>query len=131
MENRIKIILVEDEVITAMHMETQLKDVGYEVMHHVTTGENAIIRVKQNPPDIILMDIGLAGELDGIEAASVIRSQFDTPIVFITGYDNQNIRGRAEKCKPLGYLVKPFEIAKLKIMMDAYFFNNNGFWSRP
>ncbi|OHD17059.1 MAG: histidine kinase [Spirochaetes bacterium GWD1_27_9] len=121
MENSIKFLLVEDEVINAMLMKMQLEKTGYKVTHHVTTGENAIISSKQNPPDIILMDIRLAGEIDGIEAAEIIKSQSNIPIIFITGYDDLTIRKRAEKLNPLEYLIKPLVIDKLKTIIDAYF----------
>lgn len=121
MRNQLKILLVEDETVNAMLLSEQLKSVGYAIANHVTTGENAIASVKQNPPDIILMDIRLAGEIDGIEAATTIESESDIPIIFITGYDDQTIKERAEKLKPCGYLIKPFEIDKLKIIIDSRF----------
>ena len=97
MEKTIRIQLVEDEVIVAMLMEDVLNNLGYTVSGHVTTGEDAIISAKQNPPDIILMDIRLAGIIDGIEAASSIKSEFDIPVIFLTGYDDKAVRKRAEK----------------------------------
>ena len=121
MRNEIKILLVEDEVILAMLMERQLIDIGYQVANHVTTGENAIISAKQNSPDLILMDIKLADEIDGIDAATVIKSESDVPIIFITAYDDLNIRERVEKLNPLGYMIKPVEMNKLKIIIDDYF----------
>ncbi len=119
MNKQIKFLLVEDEVINAMLIQMQLKGVGYDVSHHVTTGENAIKSAKQNRPDIILMDIRLAGGIDGIEAAMVINSGI--PIIFITCYDNQAVRERTEKFKPLGYLIKPLDIDKLKTIIDTHF----------
>ena len=89
MDKQIKILLVEDEFINALLIKKQLEFIGYAVSHHVTTGENAIISAKQNHPDIIIMDIRLAGEIDGIEAASVIKSESDIPVIFITGYEIQ------------------------------------------
>ncbi len=121
MKKAIRILLVEDEVVTAMLMEKQLEGVGYPVSEHVTTGEDAIICVKQNPPDLILMDIRLAGEMNGIKAASVIKSEFAIPVIFISGYDDKAIREKAEKTGPLGYLVKPLKIGKLKMLIDTHF----------
>jgi CheY-like chemotaxis protein len=120
MGNQIDILLVEDEVITAMVLEEQLKSIHYPFSHHVTTGENAIISARQNPPDVILMDIRLAGEIDGIEAASIIKSELDIPIIFITGYDEENIKERAAILKPLAFLIKPLAIKKLKSILDDY-----------
>ncbi|OHD13585.1 MAG: histidine kinase [Spirochaetes bacterium GWD1_27_9] len=117
----ISILLVEDEVIIAMLMQKEIMDIGYKVSNHVTTGENAIVIARQNPPDIILMDIRLAGKIDGIDAASVIKSELDIPVIFITCYDDQSIRDRTQILKPLGYLIKPLEIYKLKTIIDNYF----------
>lgn len=121
MNCQLKILLVEDEAVNAMLMSELLESVGYVIARHVTTGENAIMSVKQEPPDVILMDIRLAGEIDGIDAAAAIKSESDIPIIFITGYDDCVIRKRAEKLEPCGYLVKPFEIDKLKIIIDSRF----------
>ena len=94
---------------------------GYEVVPHVSTGEAAIQSVKCNQPDIVLMDIRLAGKMDGIEAASAIKSESDIPIIFITGYDDQSVRLRAIQVQPLDYLCKPFTMNELTTIIDAYF----------
>jgi two-component system, response regulator PdtaR len=120
-EKTIRILLVEDEVLPAMHIEIQLKGIGYPVFNHVTTGEDAIIIAKQDSPDIILMDIRLAGEIDGIDAAAAIKAESDIPVIFITGYDDKDIRERAEKTKPIGYLIKPLDIHSIKTILDAHF----------
>lgn len=121
MEKRINILLVEDEVITAMLMRKQMADIGYPVSEHVTTGEKAIVISKHNQPDIILMDIRLAGELDGIDATEAIKTECDIPVIFITGFDDKEIKARAEKIKPLGYFIKPLNLISLKIVLDAHF----------
>ncbi len=121
MKYPIKILIVEDEVITAMLMQAQLRSLGCIISQHVTTGENAIVSARENPPDLILMDIVLAGEIDGIDAAAAIRSESDIPVIFVTGYEDQNNKVRAENVHPLDYLIKPFNINKLKILFDAHF----------
>ncbi len=122
MGNIIKILLVEDEFITSKLMKKQLENQGYEVTQSVSTGENAVISARQNPPDIILMDIRLAGEMDGIETATVIKSESDIPvIIFVTGYGDTEIKERAKKINPLEYLIKPIDINKLKLIIDSYF----------
>ena len=120
MDKKLKFLVVEDEFVNAILMEKQLKHIGHEVLNHVATGENAIISARQNPPDIILMDIRLAGEIDGIEAAAAIKSESDIPIIFITGYDDQSVRERAEKINPLGFLTKPLAINEFKEVIGAY-----------
>ena len=118
MKNNLKILLVEDEAIAAMLMKMELRKAGYEVAHHVVSGEEAIISAKQNPPDIILMDIRLAGEIDGIDAASAIKSESNIPVIFITGYNCQAVMERAEKIGHLGYFIKPVDIKKLQIIFE-------------
>ena len=121
MEKAISILLVEDEVMSGMLMEEELKDFGYNVTEYVTTGEKAIISARQNPPDIVLMDIRLAGEMDGIEAASIIASKSEIPIIFITGYDDEKMREKAMLLKPLAYLMKPFRIGDIRKIIEAHF----------
>jgi two-component system, response regulator PdtaR len=118
--NNIKILQVEDEIITVLFMENELHKIGYEYLTYATTGEDAISMIKQNPPDIILMDIGLPGKIDGIEAASVIKSESDIAIIFITGYEDFNLKKRAEKINPLGYLIKPININVLNSLIETY-----------
>lgn len=118
MKNDLKILLVEDEVIAAMLMKLELRNAGYEIAHHVVTGEEAITCASQNSPDIILMDIRLAGEIDGVEAASAIRSRSNVPIVFITGYNCQVMMERAGKVGHAGYFIKPVDINKLKKIFE-------------
>lgn len=115
-----RILQVEDEAISALQMELALKRLGHEVLPHVATGEAAIARAERDNPDLVLMDIRLAGEMDGIQAAAAIRSVSAVPIVFITGYDDAEIRDRASGVGPLAYLIKPNVIVKLKIVLDAY-----------
>lgn len=118
MKKKLNILLVEDEGVAAMLMERQLKSIGHAVANHVTTGENAIESVRKCKPCVILMDIRLKGSIDGIEAATSIKNEMDIPIVFITGFEHQNVREKAEKLNPLGFLVKPVDIAQLKTILD-------------
>ncbi len=120
------ILLVEDEVITARVMAYQFQKIGYNITHHVVTGEEAVDYVKLNSPDLILMDIRLAGKIDGIEAAEmIIKSETGIPIVFITGYEDSLTKVRAEKFKPLGYYIKPIDLEKLKNLLNNHFENGN------
>ncbi|EQA43522.1 response regulator receiver domain protein [Leptospira broomii serovar Hurstbridge str. 5399] len=119
MKNQMRILLVEDELLTAMLIERELKKAGFIIFEHVTTGEKALTSADRNPPDLVLMDIMLAGGLDGIETASRLRSRVDVPIIFITGYTDLSIRARAEKISPLAYLVKPIEMNNLKAIIAS------------
>ncbi len=106
MENA-NIMIVEDEVITAMNLKAELNSMGYEGCKFVTTGAAAIKNVEQAKPDIVLMDIILHGEINGIEAAKEIHSRHNIPIIFITGCEDEGTRKLAEAADPVGYFVKP------------------------
>ena len=121
MEKKIKILIAEDEVIVAQWMKIELEDVGYEVLEYVTTGEKAIESALENKPDIILLDVNLSGEIDGIDAAEKITETLNTPIIFMTGYNESSIFERAQKINPVAYLEKPIEIYDVKPIIDAFF----------
>lgn len=114
----IKILVVEDEIVVALNLQMMLKKSGYTVTAVVATGEAALHLVAETAPDIVLMDIRLAGVMDGIEAAAQLRTHFATPVIFLTAHaDNQTLE-RAKQVHPLGYLVKPFEQAELKSTIE-------------
>jgi PAS domain S-box-containing protein len=102
------ILIVEDEIIVAADLSHHLTSLGYTVPEIVPSGEEAIQWIEATPPDLILMDIHLAGDMDGITAAEVIRTRFDLPVVYLTAFaDNATLR-RARLTQPFGYLLKPF-----------------------
>jgi diguanylate cyclase (GGDEF)-like protein/PAS domain S-box-containing protein len=103
-----RILIVEDELIVARDISEQLVQMGYERAGHATRGEEAIALAGQLRPDLVLMDIQLAGAMDGIAAAQTIRTQFGLPVVFITGFDVDDTLERAQLVEPHGYVVKPF-----------------------
>jgi two-component system, response regulator PdtaR len=113
-----KIMIVEDEISLAMIMKEQLSDLGYDICKPVTSGEEAIKNVEQDKPDVILMDIGLNGEMDGIEAAKKIRSSYSIPIIFSTGHQDKETMERAKVVEPSGYFIKPVECEDLKLAID-------------
>ena len=113
MEKLIKIMVVEDEAMNAMYLKMVLTKAGFFIQNIVATGEDAISKVYNEKPDIILMDIRLAGEMDGIEAAIQIKSQTDIPIIFMTGYPDREHRERAKLVKPAGYFIKPIPTSDL------------------
>jgi signal transduction histidine kinase len=105
-----KILLVEDESIVAMDMERRLASLGYLVLEHVMTGEEAIEKALTLRPDLILMDIHLKGRIDGIEAAERIREYSPSvPVIYITAYSDDNTLARAKVTQPFGYILKPFQ----------------------
>lgn len=104
-----RILVVEDEAIIANDIRNRLEKQGYEVPSIVSTGIGAVKSVDQEKPDLVLMDIVMPGQIDGIDAARIIRSRCDVPIVYLTAYADEAILERAIPTEPFGYIVKPFE----------------------
>jgi CheY-like chemotaxis protein len=85
-----KILIVEDEVITAMDIKNMLKNFGFDVVGIASTGNNAINKAEEFKPDLVLMDISLKGDMDGIEAAEEIKSLHDIPVVYMSAFTDTN-----------------------------------------
>ncbi len=111
-------MIVEDEWITADDIRMSLQSLGYTVTSMVTSGEEAIQNAEKDRPDLVLMDIMLKGEMDGIEAASQIHSCYNIPIIYLTAYADEKILERARITEPFGYIVKPFVNEDLKIAIE-------------
>jgi two-component system cell cycle sensor histidine kinase/response regulator CckA len=103
------ILVVEDERIIAKGIEKKLKALGYGVTGLASTGEDAIRQATEGRPDMILMDIHLGSGIDGVEAADVIRSQFNIPVVYLTAHSDEATLQRAKLTEPFGYILKPYE----------------------
>ncbi len=114
-----RILVVEDEIIVAMDIANTLRSLGHEVTDTVPSGEQAITSAKDNKPDVILMDIALKGEMDGIQAAEQIRAQYSIPVIFLTAYADEKTLERAKITAPCGYLTKPFEETDLRIAIEV------------
>lgn len=119
-----KILVVEDEVITALDIQRRLKSLGYIVPETVSSGEEAIKKVKEENPDLVLMDINLTDEMDGIEAASNIHSFSDIPVIYLTAFSDENILERAKITEPYGYIVKPLKDRELQIILEIAFYKH-------
>ena len=102
------ILIVEDEMIIALSIKNWLEPLGFEVVDIVGTGEEAIDIVEKNETDLIIMDIGLKGKLDGISTIEKIKTRSDVPFIFLTANSMSNYIDRAKKTHPFGYLTKPF-----------------------
>ena len=113
-----RILVVEDERIVSMEIEDKLRDLGYTVVASVSNGEEAVKIAKIELPDIILMDIKLKGEMDGIEAAAIITSKSNIPVIFLTAYADERTIQRAKHSNPYGYLLKPFETRELHTTVE-------------
>jgi len=108
MDNAPQILIVEDEGIVVLDIQRRLEDLGYQVVGHVSSGFKAIEKAKELLPDLILMDIKLQGEMDGIEAAHSIQ-ELDIPIIYLTAFADNATLERAKVSEPFGYILKPFE----------------------
>lgn len=113
-----KILVVEDERIVAKDIVKSLQRLGYIVMASVASGEEAIQKVAENQPDLVLMDIMLKGEMDGIEAAEEIRHNYEIPVVYLTAYADENTLKRAKITDPFGYIIKPFDDRDLQTTIE-------------
>ena len=120
----IKVLIVEDENIVALEIKSRLKKLGYMVPSVASTGEEAIRKAEAFLPDLVLMDIMLKGNIDGIEAAKQISQKMDIPVVYLTAYaDNQTLE-RAKVTAPYGYILKPFEENDLRTSIEIALFNH-------
>lgn len=107
------IFIVEDEAVVAEHIERTLLDLGYRVLGRTGNGSDVVRQVMRLRPDLVLMDIGLPGEVDGLAAAAAIRTESSIPVVFLTGLSDVETLERAGISGPFGYVVKPFRQADL------------------
>lgn len=114
----VRVLVVEDEMVVARDVQVQLQDMGYQVVGHTTRGEDAITLTGQLRPDMVLMDIQLAGAMDGVSAAQAIRDQFGAPIIFLTAFAADDILARAKMVEPYGYILKPFSERELKTVLE-------------
>ncbi len=119
-----KILVVEDEVIVARTIVNQLTQLGYSVVGRASSGAAAIEQANSTQPDLVLMDVVLKGEMDGITAASQICSEHDIPVVFLTAYADESTLQRAKNTLPLGYIVKPFSPAELRVAVELALFKH-------
>ncbi|MHB8985599.1 MAG: PAS domain S-box protein [Eubacteriales bacterium] len=114
----VKIMVVEDSSIVALDVKKCLTKLGYVVSDTVDSGEEAIKKAGELKPDLILMDIRLKGEIDGIEAADQIYHLFDIPVIYMTAYSDKEILERARITEPFGYIIKPFEVRELQMAIE-------------
>ncbi|WP_341481953.1 LytR/AlgR family response regulator transcription factor [Christiangramia sediminis] len=109
MERKIKILIVEDEMIIAANISLQLTELGYEVTGIVPRGEEALMHIKSEIPDILLLDINLKGDLDGIETALAMQKSHDIPVIYLTANSDNAHFERAKETHPYGFIAKPFK----------------------
>ncbi|MBN1889725.1 MAG: response regulator [Thermoflexales bacterium] len=113
-----RILIVEDEQIVARDLEKRLTALGYSVSAVAASGKGAIQKAAETQPDLVLMDITLRGEMDGVEAAGLIQERFDLPVVYLTAHADETTLQRAKLTGPLGYILKPFQERDLYIGIE-------------
>ncbi len=117
--NAARILIVEDKMIPAKDLARSLSNIGYEVVGRVSSAEEAVRRVEESKPDLILMDIKFGGAIHGMEPVEQIRSRFDIPVAYLTGFDDSELVERAEQTKPYGYLGKASNQLEMKCMIET------------
>jgi diguanylate cyclase (GGDEF)-like protein/PAS domain S-box-containing protein len=117
----VSILIVEDESLIARDIKLSLEGLGYGVVDIASSGEEAIQKTRELNPSLVLMDIMLKGDMDGIEAAEVIHRELDIPVVFLTAHSNDSIVERAKAANPYGYLLKPFKEKELVVTLEMSF----------
>ena len=114
-----RVLIVEDEPITALDLRARLETLGYAVPAIAASGKEAIGQAAEIRPDLALMDIRLAGDMDGITAAEIIRARFNIPVVYLTAYSDDETLQRAAITEPFGYLLKPFSERELRTTIEV------------
>ena len=107
------ILVVEDERIVGLHLKQQLVKLGYKVSAVVSSGADALRVVSERRPDVVLMDIHIDGDIDGIETAKQIKTDYTLPLIYLTAFSGEGVLQRARETKPFGYLIKPFSDREL------------------
>ena len=116
---RAQIMVVEDEAIVAMDIQSRLEDLGYSVIASIRSGEEAVRTAGEMRPDLILMDINLQGDMDGISAAACIQERNPTPVVYMTALGDKETLHRAITTEPMGYIIKPIDEQKLRAAVEV------------
>ena len=111
------VLIVEDESITVLDLKRLLKERGHEVVGTTKRGEDVIDLVRRLTPDAIVMDIHLSGSMDGIEAAGVVRKEFQTPILFLTADALEEVNNRINALQPCATIIKPFPAGDLELAL--------------
>jgi two-component system response regulator AtoC len=113
-----RILIVEDERITAEDLRETLTDLGYVVTASVSNGAEAIAHAAENVPDLALMDVRIQGSMDGTETARILRERFSIPVIYLTAHADSSTVMRAKDAEPLGYITKPFQEAALHASIE-------------
>lgn len=114
MKNSLRILIVEDEMVIGANISLQLSKFGYEVAGIVPRGEEALVHVRENQPDIVLLDINLKGNIDGIQTAEIMQQEHDIPVIYLTANADDTHFNRAKATHPYAFISKPYKSLDLK-----------------
>jgi len=117
-----KILVVEDNIITAKHIGNTLKKFGYDVTNLVDSLKDVQHSIISTRPDLVVLDINLGKDIDGIQIAEILRNEFQIPFIFLTSYNDEKTINRIIKVQPLGYIVKPFNPTDLNAVVELALF---------
>ncbi len=120
-----RILIAEDDGIIAARLQSILTKMGYTVPTVVASGEEALRQAAEAPPDLALMDIRLAGDMDGIQAGGQMRARWGTPLIYLTAYMDDNLLQRARVTEPYGYLVKPIQDRELRATIEIALYRHH------
>ncbi len=118
MAGKNKILIIEDEGLVAKDIQNMIRQLDYELPSVAHSGQDALDVLDELQPDLVLMDIGLRGGMDGIETAERIKAVIEVPIIYLTSYSDEDTLHRAKKTDPYGYIIKPFETIELKTTVE-------------
>lgn len=125
MMDKKRIMVVEDEGVVALDIRQSLEDLGFDASEMAVSGEEAVAKAMEHPPDLILMDIRLGAGMDGVEAALRIGERLDIPVIYLTAYTDEPTLVRAKLTGPFGYMVKPFAEKELRINIEMALYRHD------
>jgi DNA-binding NarL/FixJ family response regulator len=115
---RVRLFIVEDEIVIVRGLEDALERLGYEVCGFALSGEEAVKAIAADRPDLVLVDIYLKGAMDGIQLAEHLLHAYAIPVIYLTAYSNEEVLERAKATRPFGYIVKPYRERQLKVNIE-------------
>jgi DNA-binding response OmpR family regulator len=124
-EGKLTALIVEDETLIAEELAERLKGLGFSILAMVDSAEEAVKVAVREWPDLVLMDIRLKGDKDGIQAAAEIRSKVNVAIIYMTAYSDKVTLDRAKPTEPYGYVLKPFHERELQVAIELAMFRHS------
>jgi DNA-binding response OmpR family regulator len=121
----IKVLIIEDDTLIAMQLENALENLGHTVVDNVRCGKEALSVASTNPIDLVISDVNIEGEIDGITLSKTLYEQYSTPIIFITAYKDKETLKRASKIDFVGYIIKPFREDELEALINIAIYKYN------